>query len=302
MAIPTMQTRVVEGIMIPDAWDVDTFTSALNYKAQPDDIFLVVYPKSGTTWMQVILYSLLNNGQAFDENMADYFAKSPYIDPIGEKGIKSMHRPFVMKTHLPFDRVPYNANAKYICLIRNPKDVCVSYFFFLAKFFGFPDDKKSFDNFFELFISGQLLYGNYFDHITTLWKYKNDENVFLTSYEQMKKDLPTVIRHLTKFLQIELNPDLLNRILTVSSFDYMKDKFDRSFANQAQIVLNDPFTEVPLPMNKILLENADRINIVREGQVGKWSSIMTPEQTERIDSIFTEKLAHLPGISELLSV
>ncbi|CAF4775953.1 unnamed protein product, partial [Rotaria sp. Silwood2] len=72
--------------------------------AQPDDIFILTYPKSGTTWMQVILYTLMNDGKAFDDDMGDYFARTPFLDTVGEKGLKNMHKPYVMKTHIPFNR------------------------------------------------------------------------------------------------------------------------------------------------------------------------------------------------------
>ncbi|CAF1149281.1 unnamed protein product [Rotaria sordida] len=116
------KTKIIEGIAIPDFWDAEIFRSALNYKAQSDDIFLVVYPKSGTTWMQVILYTLMNDGKAFDNSMAEYFACTPFLELVGGRGMKNMHRPCVIKTHLPFNRVPYHKNAKYICVVRNPKD------------------------------------------------------------------------------------------------------------------------------------------------------------------------------------
>ncbi|CAF4175838.1 unnamed protein product, partial [Rotaria sordida] len=72
--------KIIEGIAIPDFWDAEIFRSASNYKAQSDDIFLVVYPKSGTTWMQVILYTLMNDGEAFDNSMAEYFARTPFLE------------------------------------------------------------------------------------------------------------------------------------------------------------------------------------------------------------------------------
>ncbi|CAF1100097.1 unnamed protein product [Rotaria sordida] len=122
MAESFPKIQIIEGIPVSVHCNVETFRSALKYKAQPDDIFLVVYPKSGTTWMQVILYTLMNDGKPFDTNMAEYFARTPSLELIGERGMKNMHRPCAIKTHLPFNRVPYNENAKYICAVRNPKD------------------------------------------------------------------------------------------------------------------------------------------------------------------------------------
>lgn len=57
------------------------------------DIFLVTYPKSGTTCMQVILHALMHNGDAFDENITEYFACTPFIGQIGAQGLDQMRHP-----------------------------------------------------------------------------------------------------------------------------------------------------------------------------------------------------------------
>ncbi|CAF4158076.1 unnamed protein product [Rotaria sordida] len=208
--------NIIEGIGIPDFWDAEIFRSALNYKAQSDDIFLVVYPKSGTTWMQVILYTLMNNGEAFDNSMGEYFARTPFLELVGERGMKNMHRPCVIKTHLSFDRVPYHKNAKYICVVRNPKDVYVSFYYFLSKIFNIQPNQTLFDTFFEAFINGNVPSGDYFEHLHSTWQHKDDANVFLTSYEDMKRDLPEVIRRIAQFMNIELSNNLLEHIATYS--------------------------------------------------------------------------------------
>src|SRR5260221_11642986 len=35
----------------------------MDYRSSRDDIFIVTYPKSGTTWMQMILYQLITSGE-----------------------------------------------------------------------------------------------------------------------------------------------------------------------------------------------------------------------------------------------
>lgn len=63
MAEVNPKLKVIDGIPLFISYDEDTFRSALNYKVQPNDIFLSVYPKSGTTWSQVILYTLTNKDE-----------------------------------------------------------------------------------------------------------------------------------------------------------------------------------------------------------------------------------------------
>ncbi|CAF3200330.1 unnamed protein product [Rotaria sp. Silwood2] len=279
-------------------FSLDNFRSALNYQAQPDDIFILTYPKSGTTWMQVILYTLMNDGKAFDDDMGDYFARTPFLDTVGEKGLKNMHKPYVMKTHIPFNRLSYNQKAKYICVIRNPKDVCVSLYHFSHTVFGIPEDQKSFDVYFENFINGNIVYGNYFKNLAAVWQHRNDGNVFLTSFEEMKQNLSEVIRRLAQFMNIELKDNLLDHTMTYSSLSYMKERFDKAYRAQASIALAAEELDSAWPMDRINLEVTPSYVLVREGAVGKWSSIMSEEQAQRLDKIFAEKMVDMPGFEK----
>ncbi|CAF0908562.1 unnamed protein product [Rotaria sordida] len=293
------EIKMIEGIPMSSACDAEIVRSALNYKARSDDIFLVVYPKSGTTWMQVILYTLMNDGEAFDNNIAEYFARTPFLELLGGRGMQNMHRPCVIKTHLPFNRVPYHENAKYICVVRNPKDVCVSYYYFLLKFIDSEPKQTLFDAFFEAFINGNVYFGDYFEHLRSVWQHKDDTNVFLTSYEEMKHDLPGVIRRVAHFMNIELSDSLLERTVTYSSFNYMKERFHKAYSTQARVALANEALDAPSPIDKTHLQMCDNCIVVREGVAGNWSSTMSEEQSQRLDKIFAEKTADMPGVHKL---
>jgi len=43
-----------------------------DYVPRPDDIFIVTYPRSGTTWMQMILYQLTTDGSMDFPHIAEY--------------------------------------------------------------------------------------------------------------------------------------------------------------------------------------------------------------------------------------
>src|SRR5579862_605035 len=81
---------------------------ALNYKPENNDKFLVTYPKCGTTWTQQIICLILNNGllQNDDKN----FINNSFIEYSGIGCLKintSLNTKFI-KTHLPFELMPYN--------------------------------------------------------------------------------------------------------------------------------------------------------------------------------------------------
>jgi len=223
--------HIVDGLLVPVSFDVDLFRSGLQYKARSDDIFIVTHPASGTHWMLTIVYGLLTGGRPCDEDMGDYLARTPFLERVGKDAVETkMVRPGAIKTHYPFGRVPYHPQAKYISVIRQPKDVCTSFYRFLTGNSVLGLTNTDFNTFFKLFINGQIGHIDYFEHLRLTWSHKDLDNVLLVSFEQMKQDPRNVIRQVAKFLDVDLTEKdkLLDFVEKYSSFDYMKKNFDSS--------------------------------------------------------------------------
>lgn len=88
--------------------------------------------------------------------------------PSGASIAETMPRPGIIKTHLPCGRAPWSDNAKYIFVARNPKDCCVSYY----HHYKGHDFTGSFDEYFEMFIGGNVNFGDYFDHLMGWYEYR----------------------------------------------------------------------------------------------------------------------------------
>ncbi len=56
--------------------------------------------------------------------------------------------------------------------------------------------------FWKKFISGDVMYGDYFDHVLGWWHHKDDKNVLFLKYEDMKKDLPHAVSQIASFMGI----------------------------------------------------------------------------------------------------
>lgn len=55
--------RVVNGFNFAPGFTEEDIRSGLDYKAREDDVFIVTYPKCGTTWTQQIMILLYNQGE-----------------------------------------------------------------------------------------------------------------------------------------------------------------------------------------------------------------------------------------------
>lgn len=183
--------EIVDGICWVSDWGSSNLRFALSYQAKLDDLLIVTYPRSGTTWMQNIVYTLLTKGEPFDANIDHFFQQNPHLEIDGRACIEMMKQPGAIKTHLPMHRIPYSSLAKYIAVIRNPKDVCISYYIFYNMWPDVP--KLDFNEFFECFIEGYLPFGDYFEALRSAWKHRHYDNVLLVTYEEMRTEFQSVI-------------------------------------------------------------------------------------------------------------
>ncbi|KFM75292.1 Sulfotransferase 1C2A, partial [Stegodyphus mimosarum] len=301
-------SQTVEGLQIPGIISVEAFRSALNYKPRDDDVFIVTYPKCGTTWTQNILILIFNKGQPL-KSQIEFHTASPYLDMTGAIAAEEMPRPNAIKFHLPYHLTPKSDKTKYIYVARNPKDCCVSYFHHMKNFpfYGFTG---TFNDYFELFISGNIDYGDYFDHVLGWYAHRNDSNVLFLTYEEMKEDTAGAILKIASFIDDSLyaetlrnDPEILNNIIKFSSFSYMKDTVNKqveqmmsmskeeitnSFMNsQLKRVIT---TFVHPNLEKMCREKDENSCFVRKGIVGDWKNYFSESQSRRMDEKFAERM------------
>lgn len=173
-----------------------TIQLAASFLVQPTDVFIASYPKSGTTWIQHIVLSLLvrnkrNFDQKYSPNKIDEifyehvseFAPFFDIDPHWEqqhdddnitsgephmtKWIRDNQARLgrrVFNTHLRFNMLPNQGPCKIIYIVRSPLDTCVSFYHHLANQIegGY---NGSLNEFFDEWLAGQLPFGSWIDHV-----------------------------------------------------------------------------------------------------------------------------------------
>ncbi|CAN8022626.1 unnamed protein product [Ixodes persulcatus] len=301
--------REVDGLYISKFFDKDVLRSALSYEPRPEEIFIVTYPKCGTTWTQYIVHSILNDGVS-PKDFTDFALRSPFLEFLGAEAAEKMIRPGAIKTHLPFNMQPYSENAKYIYVARNPYDCCVSFFYHVksAPPYGLGD--SSFDQFFEMFLSGKVSFGDYFDHLLSWYDHRNDENVLFFTYEDLKKDTRGWVLKIADFLgkgygaKLRRNEAFLDRVLKDTSFESMKKPVNEGMKTLMPSLLSLPREKQlkSVEVFKTFLDKEEAFvpqgDFIRKGIIGDYKNHFSVEQTRRMK----ERIAVKTAGSDIMSL
>lgn len=145
----------------------------------------------------------------------------PGYEPLN---LDEMDSPRAFKSHFPYDQMPCGPPnttlGKYIYVVRNPKDVFVSYSIHASSVQAFPQQDS--DVYFKQFLQGEVSYGSYFSHVLSWWTHKGDDNVLVLRYEDMKKDLPSAVATIAKFIGQDIIKELVEEIAQRTTFENMK--------------------------------------------------------------------------------
>jgi hypothetical protein len=252
-----------------------------DYQATSHDLFACVYFKSGTNWLMQILVQVIHHGAAEFEHIHDLvpWPDSPdpdYAVPLSDETAwkNSPTGLRVIKTHREFAKVPDSPEARYICVVRDPKDVCVSaYHFSRAEAMG--PMTPSVANFVEYFLSPAFQFCAWPLFLDSYWRVRDRENVLFMTYEEMKRDLPGTVRRIAAFLNVALSEEELNAVIRQSSFDHMK-QIEHRFETGMLVPWSQPHGAM-----------------IRRGQHRASGELLTPALQQRIDDHCRAELKRL---------
>ncbi|XP_067867052.1 amine sulfotransferase-like [Heterodontus francisci] len=247
-----------------------------DFKMDPDIPLIVTYPKSGTNWMQQIASLIMNCDHIASLKEQTLYQRAPWMEYIPFK--PDITKYMMLTTHLNYHMVPNdvkNKMIKIIYVVRNPKDVIVSSYYFhqCTHFLKVP---KDFQDFLKQFVEGNVFYGSWFDHIRDWYNHKDELNILIVMYEDMQKDLRSVIEKIASFLNKELDGETLELILDQCTFKYMKENPETNYQMSTGLFKND---SDPL---------------FRKGVAGDWKNHFLVSQSEWFDSIYQERMADFP--------
>lgn len=219
------------GVSFPSgSCDAGSLERATAYQARPDDIFVATQMKCGTTWMEHVVYQVLcrGNGNLVETGTALY-AVAPWLEgrksvPIDAAAPVGHERPSrIIKTHLPAALCPASPQARYIYVARHPVSCFASCMDFVATNVGAM--APALPAYEEWFRSPDLMWwGTWTDHVKGWWeRSRRDGNVLFVHFEDMKRDLPAVVRRVAEFLGVRaLDGAELARAVEKTGFAYMR--------------------------------------------------------------------------------
>lgn len=244
------------------------------FECKTDDLFVVTFPRCGTTWMVQLAVCILHGADADYDLHAVFVEGSIATQPSFVRDLERLPGPRVLKMHVPADAFPGLARCsevdlqpqgKVVYVVRNPKDALVSLRHHHANNASISWN-GTWDEWIDQWLAGlrSAEYGgSYFDHVRCWWRLArlHPDRICIVYFEDMKADLSSAAAGIAEFLGRATTPGEFGRIVDRCSFETMRSKY--SVAEDVK----------------------HRVNLVhfRRGDVGSWREVLTAGQARRVD-------------------
>ncbi|MEQ1753298.1 MAG: sulfotransferase domain-containing protein [Micropepsaceae bacterium] len=218
------------------------------YRSRPGDVIVCTFPKCGTTWAQQIVSLLIFQSP----EPRPVTAIAPWIDFRSPIPVDTLYATLEaqahrrsLKSHLPFDALPFRDDVRYIHVARDGLDAFMSWHnhtlryqrthildetgkndetiarvypraaveprAFFREWMGLEPDR-------EPDFSAEA----FFDTERTWWEARNRPNVLMVHYNDLKADLDREMRRVAEFLGVHTPDSVWPSLVQSATFEAMK--------------------------------------------------------------------------------
>jgi hypothetical protein len=239
---------------------------------RPSDLVVAAFPKSGSTWLRFALAGALTGREM------DFDLVREVSPPLGEHragpAIAAGTGRLVKSHELPRFVGPRRNRPKVVLLVRDGRDVGISYFHHLRRRGAIPDD---FAAYWENYVSGKAgVFGSWQDYVRSWLDYARTGEVLTVRYEDLLADPRAGLTRISDRFELQLSPDAIDAALRTSTPEAMRAKEASSQLIEART------------------SSANRAtSFVRQAKAGGWRKELDPALATRFEAAAGRELVEL---------
>ena len=238
----------------------------------PDDIFIVSYLRSGSTWARFLFGNLVQDEPITFANVNQLV---PLIYDFPDRMLRRMPR--LLKSHECFDpRYP-----TVIHIVRDPRDVAVSFYYYNVKV-GVIPDRYPMEDFIDRFIAARVVgyadrHGNWEDHTLSWLRLRQGKPGYrLVRYEDLLSNTTAEVAKLVPLLRTNLSAERIQRAVELSSASQMRSLESKQWKSWE--TTKNSRSDIPF---------------VRDAKSGGWQGKLSAESVRKIEQAWGATMREL---------
>jgi len=243
------------------------------YQPTEHDVFVATFAKSGTNWMMQIAQQISHRGDAEFKHIHAVvpWPDAPALGPIPLRDTGPMDDSptglRIIKTHLETEFVPYDENATYLTVLRDPKEVLVSAYYFIGGIIGVLSH-VTVDDWYDLAIAPGGLIESWSIHAASFWDWRDRPNVLVLNFREVKREPERSIERVAAIMGVKLTESQRSKVIERAGIDYMK-------AHESQFA----------PPQALFSDKSKPTLMIRRGASGGSEELLSQAQQAEIDRL-----------------
>jgi len=266
-------------------------------KAKRADVLIIVHPKSGGTWLRVMLFRLYQEKYHFSSRRVfktdELYRQSPRLPKFLITNGHYSYEGAVKKAWPSLRREVEAGHKKVLFVARHPCDIVVSWYLQFTKrtkaykrelinrTLKNPVNREAIEMW-EFVMHPEIGLPGLIDYFNTWHQYLSGlKNVLLVRYEDLRSNPHETLRRITDFMGKSFSPEVIKEAVEFASMENLRKLEKANYFQNAGLSLrnaNDPDTLK-----------------VRRGKVGGYRDYFTPEQVAQLDSLVQNRLDPIFG-------